>query len=99
MLDDKTSVIIIGRPSGTAMTITATLNVSPYKRCGNIFLNVNILLISKLFATTTELNKYEINIKKAHMYPSLLICLASILSLYFNGLSIVLSCISWAILP
>ena len=56
MFEERTNVIIIGSPSGTAITTTATLNVNAYKRCDEKSLNSSIFSKLKLFETTTALN-------------------------------------------
>ena len=71
IFEDRTRVIIMGRPSGTATTIIVTLSVKAYRMCLNIngkFVSVFIISdTTKLFSTTTCENKYEILTKAALM--------------------------------
>ena len=64
MLLDKTKVIIIGKPSGTATTIIVTLNVKAYIKWSNINLKlVKVFIIrlgSKLLSIMITENKYDI---------------------------------------
>ena len=103
ILLDSTSVIIIGRPSGTATTIIVIPRVKLYSKCDDITLKlvtISIILLKlKLLLINIVLNKYESITKNAQMYPILLMNAASTLSLFFKGLSGVLSWISLAILP
>ncbi len=91
IFEERTKVIIIGRPSGTATTMIVTAKVNAYIMCGNNmpkFFNIEIILsISKLLFITITVNKYEKTTSIAPIYPHKLIIFARPRSFVLSGLS------------
>ena len=103
ILDDKTKVIIIGSPSGTATTIMVTLRVKALRikanMSGKLVIVWYILSGSKLLSITISENRYDIVTRAAPTYPILLINSASLTNLSFKGLVGFFSLTSSASLP
>ena len=94
---------LIGKPSGTATTMTVSPNVSAPKRDDKInSISVSLYLIisvSKRESITKILKRYINAMTNAAIYPMRLICPASFDKRIFSGLSLLSSCISAEIPP
>ncbi|MPM09695.1 hypothetical protein SDC9_56017 [bioreactor metagenome] len=91
MFDESTTVIITGKPSGTATTMMVTARVSALiTSCASVYGFDMYMIISamlKWLSIAIDLKRDETRIKNAPRYPMRLMKAARSLSLSFNGLS------------
>ena len=99
----STTAIIIGRPSGTAITMTVrprvNAEISFEMRNRKLLSFRSIACPAKPLSRTKTLKRYANATSAAIMYPIMLICFASFVSLRRRGLSRGSSCISREISP